>query len=141
MSMGSGPWAVMHSFRQDSNVKAQKLKPGTGRRILGFARPYRTYISWFLVLVVIDAVLVVATPLIFAVIIDDGVGKGDSALVTRLAILVALIAVLSALIGLVQRYFSSRIGEGLIYDLRSEVFAPRPADAAWRSSPGPRPAR
>ena len=123
MSMGSGPWAVMHSFRQDSNVKAQKLKPGTGRRILRFARPYRAYISWFLVLVVIDAVLVVATPLIFAVIIDDGVGKGNSALVTRLAILVAVIAVLSAGIGLVQRYFSSRIGEGLIYDLRSEVFA------------------
>ena len=52
----------MHSFRQDSSVKAQKLKPGTVRRILTFARPYRRYISWFLVLVVIDAVLVVATP-------------------------------------------------------------------------------
>ncbi len=87
MSMGTGPWAAMHSFRRDSQVTAQKLKPGTVRRILAFARPYRRYISWFLVLVVIDAVLVVATPLIFAVIIDDGVGKGNSALVTRLAIL------------------------------------------------------
>ncbi len=123
MSLGGGPWSVMHSFRQDSTVKQQKLKPGTVRRIVSFARPYNRQIAWFLVLVVIDAVLVVATPLIFARIIDDGVGQGDSALVTRLALLVALIAVVSAGIGLVQRYFSARIGEGLIYDLRSAVFA------------------
>jgi ATP-binding cassette, subfamily B, bacterial len=123
VSLGGGPWSVMHSFRQDSTVKQQKLKPGTVRRIVSFARPYNRQIGWFLVLVVIDAVLVVATPLIFARIIDDGVGQGDSALVTKLALLVALIAVVSAGIGLVQRYFSARIGEGLIYDLRSAVFA------------------
>ncbi len=123
MSMGNSPWAVMHSFRQDSSVKQQKLKPGTVRRIVSFARPYWRQISWFLVLVIVDAVLVVAIPLIFARIIDDGVSAGNSTVVVRLSLLVALIAIVSALIGLVQRYFSARIGEGLIYDLRSEVFA------------------
>ncbi len=123
MSMGNSPWAVMHSFRQDSSVKQQRLKPGTVRRVVSFARPYWRQISWFLVLVVVDAVLVVAIPLIFARIIDDGVSAGNSTVVVRLSLLVALIAIVSALIGLVQRYFSARIGEGLIYDLRSEVFA------------------
>jgi ATP-binding cassette subfamily B protein len=121
--MGNSPWAVMHSFRQDSSVKQQKLKPGTVRRVVSFARPYWRQITWFLVLVVVDAVLVVAIPLIFARIIDDGVSAGNSTVVVRLSLLVALIAIVSALIGLVQRYFSARIGEGLIYDLRSDVFA------------------
>ena len=123
MSMGGGPWSVMHSFRQDSTVKQQKLKPGTVPRILDFARPYRRFIAFFLVLVVIDAVLVVATPLIFGRIIDDGVSTGNTTLVVQLSLLVAGIAVVSAVIGLVQRYFSSRIGEGLIYDLRTSVFS------------------
>ncbi len=121
--MSGGPWAVMHSFRQDSSVKSQKLKPGTVRRIMGFSRPYRRSIVWFLILVVIDAVLVVLTPLIFARIIDDGVTAGNSQVVTSLAILVAIIAIASAGVGLVQRYFSATIGEGLIFDLRSHVFA------------------
>ena len=87
MSMGNSPWAVMHSFRQDSSVKQQKLKPGTVRRIVSFARPYWRQISWFLVLVIVDAGLVVALPLIFARIIDDGVSVGDSPSSLRLSLL------------------------------------------------------
>ena len=123
MSMGSAPWAIMHSFRQDPGVARQRLKPGTVRRVASFARPYWRSITWFLALVVVDAVLVVLTPLIFARIIDDGVAQGDKPLVVRLALLVAAIAVADSLVGLVQRYFSARIGEGLIYDLRTQVFS------------------
>ena len=95
---------------------------GTLRRIAAFAKPYTGAIVAFLVLVVVDALLVVATPLLFKKIIDDGVVKGDAALVTWLSLLVALIAFFEAGLTLTQRYFSSRIGEGLIYDLRTKVF-------------------
>ncbi len=80
-------------------------------------------IAWFLGLVVIESVLVVATPLILKSLIDDGIYPKDSALVVRLSLLVAAIAVVSGALSLVERWFSARIGEGLIYDLRTEVFS------------------
>lgn len=107
----------------DPSVKNQKLKPGTIRRIASFAKPYQGQIIFFLITVVIDAVLVIATPLIFRQLIDKGVILRDGAVVTRLAIFVGLLAIADSLMSIVGRWFSSRIGEGLIYDLRSLVFA------------------
>jgi ATP-binding cassette subfamily B protein len=106
----------------DPSVKQQKLKAGTVKRIFTFAKPYRLSIWIFLFTVVIDAALIVATPLLLRDLIDKGVIPKDGALVTRLAILVGLIAVADAAMSMLGRYFSSRIGEGLIYDLRSLVF-------------------
>jgi ATP-binding cassette subfamily B protein len=107
----------------DPSVKEQKLKPGTVKRILSFARPYRTNIIVYLATVVVDAGLVVATPLLLKRLIDDGVIPKDASVVTNLAILVGLIAIADAGFNMLGRYFSSRIGEGLIYDLRSLVFS------------------
>lgn len=116
-------WQVMHSLTKDSSVRERRLAPGTRRRVLGYARPYRRQIVWFLVLVVLDAVLVVATPLLLKAIVDDGVIPRDSGVVVRLAVVVAVLSLLDGALTLVQRWFSARIGEGLIYDLRREVFA------------------
>ena len=107
----------------DPSVKEQKLKAGTVKRIFTFAKPYRTSIIIFLITVVIDAALVVATPLLLLRLIDEGVIPKNSALVTQLALFVGLIAIADAGMSMLGRYFSSRIGEGLIYDLRSLVFA------------------
>ena len=107
----------------DPSVKEQKLKPGTVKRIFSFARPYRTNIIIYLATVVVDAGLIVATPLLLKRLIDEGVIPKDSSVVTNLAILVGLIAIADAAFNMLGRYFSSRIGEGLIYDLRSLVFA------------------
>ena len=107
----------------DPSVKEQKLKPGTVKRIFSFARPYRTNIIIYLATVVVDAGLVVATPLLLKRLIDDGVIPKDTSVVTNLAILVGLIAIADAGFNMLGRYFSSRIGEGLIYDLRSLVFS------------------
>jgi ATP-binding cassette subfamily B protein len=111
------------SMTADPSVKEQKLKPGTVKRIFKFALPYRTNIIIFLITVVIDAALVVATPLLLKQLIDDGVIPKDGAVVTRLALFVGLLAIADAAFNMLGRYFSSRIGEGLIYDLRSLVFA------------------
>ena len=107
----------------DPSVKEQKLKPGTVKRIFSFARPYRTNIIIYLATVVVDAALVVATPLLLKRLIDDGVIPKNASVVTSLALLVGLIAIADAGFNMLGRYFSSRIGEGLIYDLRSLVFS------------------
>ncbi|MEO5610583.1 MAG: ABC transporter ATP-binding protein [Ornithinibacter sp.] len=112
----------MHSLSKDSSVAGRRLAPGTTRRVLGYAAPFRRQISAFLALVVVDAVLIVATPLLLKSLIDDGIIPKDSAVVVRISLLVAGIALLSGALTLVQRWFSARIGEGLIYDLRTEVF-------------------
>ncbi len=116
-------WMTHRSMTADPSVKAQKLKPGTVKRIFAFAKPYRFSIWIFLFTVVIDAALIVATPLLLRQLIDKGVIPKDGALVTRLAIFVGLLAIADAAMSLLGRYYSSRIGEGLIYDLRSLVFA------------------
>ncbi|MCY7402957.1 MAG: ABC transporter ATP-binding protein/permease [Nocardioides sp.] len=124
MSMGPGsggpPW---RHLRSDRSVVDNRIERQTVRRVLGFARPHRRLIAGFLGVTVVDAALVVAPPLLLKLIIDDGVRTGDVSLVVWLAALVALVAVLDAAFGLVTGWLSSRIGEGLIYDLRTQVFA------------------
>ena len=122
MSMHAA-WMTHRSMTADPSVKEQKLKPGTVKRIFSFARPYRTNIFIYLATVVVDAGLVVATPLLLKRLIDEGVIPKDPSVVTNLAILVGLLAIADAGFNMLGRYFSSRIGEGLIYDLRSLVFA------------------
>jgi ATP-binding cassette subfamily B protein len=106
----------------DPSVKSQKLKAGTLKRILTYAIPYKKQITFFLITVVIDAVLIITTPLLLRKLIDQGVIPKNSSLITQLALLVGGLAVLDALFNIVGRWFSSRIGEGLIYDLRSDLF-------------------
>jgi ATP-binding cassette subfamily B protein len=121
--MSMNGWQMMRSLTRDSSVAQRKLAPGTARRVVGYASPYRRQIIAFLVLVVIDAALVVAPPLLLGQIIDRGVTPGNSGVVVRLSLLVAALAVLDGVMTLMQRWYSSRIGEGLIFDLRTEVFA------------------
>ncbi|WP_377645494.1 ABC transporter ATP-binding protein [Oryzobacter terrae] len=116
-------WQALHSLSRDASVKERRLTPGTTRRVLGYARPYKVAIAWFLGLVVVESVLVVATPLLLKSLIDDGIVPKDSDVVVRLSLVVAGLAVVSGALTLVERWFSARIGEGLIYDLRTEVFS------------------
>jgi ATP-binding cassette subfamily B protein len=116
-------WMTMRSMTADQSVKSQRLKPGTLTRIATYAKPYKKYISLFLVTVIIDALLIVSTPLLLRKLIDDGVIPKNGALITELALLVGLLAVVDAAFNIAGRWFSSRVGEGLIYDLRSQVFS------------------
>ena len=113
---------MMGSLRKDPEVKNHKLAPGTVRRVAGYGRPYAGLLLVFLVCVVLAAVAGVLPPLIFKRIIDDGVLQGNTRLVLQLAGVVALLAVLDAVLGIVNRWCSARVGEGLIFDLRSQVF-------------------
>jgi ATP-binding cassette subfamily B protein len=120
--MGPGGHANLQSFSKDRAVNRHQLAPGTLRRIAGFARPYRVKIILFVILILVGAVLGALSPLIYREIIDVGIKDDNTALVIQLWLLLALLAVLGAANSLVQRWFSSRIGEGLIFDLRTAVF-------------------
>jgi ATP-binding cassette subfamily B protein len=121
MVHGPGFMAV-RGFRMDPSITKQKLKPGTIRRILRYVRPYRAQMTFFLIATALDAAITVVNPLLLRELIDHGIIARDQAVVISVAVTVALVAVLDAFLGFVIRYFSARIGEGLIYDLRTEVF-------------------
>jgi ATP-binding cassette subfamily B protein len=115
--------AAMRSFRRDPSVTGRELPKGTVRRILGIARPYRRELTFFLLLVVVSSVIGVITPLLAGDIINRIAGlEGAAGGIVRIALVIAGLAVVDAGISLATRWFSSRIGEGVIYDLRSRVF-------------------
>jgi ATP-binding cassette, subfamily B, bacterial len=120
MSMSN--WGLMRRMSQDPDIAQHQLSPGVVWRVLRFAKPYRFLIAVFVALVVILAALAVAPPLLFKEIIDHGVLQGNRRVVIIVSLTLAGVAVLQAVLGLVQRWFSSTIGEGLIFDLRTQVF-------------------
>lgn len=121
--MGHGsagpPWRFL---RSDRTVVDERIERRTVRRVLSFARPHRRAILLFLAVTILDAVLVVAPPLLLQRIVDDGITPGNTEVVIVLAMAIAVVAVVDSLLGLLGGYLSSRIGEGLIYDLRTQVF-------------------
>jgi ATP-binding cassette subfamily B protein len=120
---GGAGWGLMRSFRRDESVTSQKLSPGILRRIVRFAVPYRRMLLVFLVLIVLDALLSAANPLIYRAIIDDGILPHDSGLVVKLALLLGVLALSDVALSLWQRWISARVGESLIFDMRTQVFA------------------
>jgi ATP-binding cassette subfamily B protein len=121
-SMAHGGAAGMRSLLRDSSVTKQKLPPGTLRRIARFAAPYRKILGIFLGLIVVDALVGVWNPLIYRQIIDGGIAGHNSHLIILLGLLLGVLALADAFLSLGQRYISSRVGEGLIYDMREKVF-------------------
>jgi len=115
-------WESYRSLTRDSSVKNKGIKSDTFNRIVKYAKPLNKDISYLVVIVIVDAFLVVAQPLLFKRIVDDGISAGNREVVITTALLVAVLAILSAGLSIVERLFSSRIGEGLILTLRSQVF-------------------
>ncbi|MFD6949776.1 ABC transporter [Nocardiopsis sp. TSRI0078] len=106
----------------DGSAKGQSLPPGITRRIISYARPHWRTILFFLLVTVIGSAIVVANPLLLKAIIDRGIVPGNASLVVWLALAAAGLAVLEGALTLLGRWLSSRIGEGVIYQLRTEVF-------------------
>ncbi|MFC7548621.1 ABC transporter ATP-binding protein [Plantactinospora sp. GCM10030261] len=121
--MGGG-WSMIRSMRSKDEVSGHRVRSGTSRRIVSFAHPYRRDIVVFLITVVIAAVIGVATPVLAGSVIDAITRGGAEAgsTVVRLALVIAALAVADALFSLAQRWYSARIGEGIILDLRTKVY-------------------
>src|SRR3954469_20526566 len=123
MSMhGPGAAAAWRHLRSDRSVVNNRIDRRTVARVLRFAGPHKALITVFLAVTVVGAGMVVVTPLLVQRIVDDGILEGDRALVAWLALAMAGVALFSALVSIVSGWLSSRIGEGLIFDLRTRVF-------------------
>jgi ATP-binding cassette subfamily B protein len=121
--MYASQWQAMRGFSRDPSVTKQRLRPGTVRRIAGYARKYRLDLAIFILAAALDAVVTVSYPVLLGLIIDKGILPKRTDVVLTLAGVVVALAVFDAFLTIVQRYFTSRVGEGLIYDLRTQVFS------------------
>lgn len=120
--MGGGSMAAMRAMHRDDSVKDHKLAPGIVKRILTFATPYRKELILFLAVTVFSAVIAVATPLLAGQVVNEISIHGRLKVIVVLALIIAALAIVDTGNSLVSRFYSSRIGEGLIYDMRSRVF-------------------
>ncbi len=121
MSMQS-VWQTYQSMTRDRSITGTRVSRGTVRRILTYAGPYRVIITIFLITLVGASLLSVAQPLLFRRIVDDGISVGNASLVTWTAVAIAGLAIADSALGLVSRWYSARIGEGLIFNLRTQVY-------------------
>ena len=115
---------AMHAIwpRDRDSVKDAKIERAAALRVWKFAQPYRWMVAGFLLATMGQAVLGLVPPILFGRIIDDVIPNEDRSLLTLYAILIVGAAIVSAVLSLVERYWSSIIGEGVIYDLRSALF-------------------
>ncbi|MFF8957865.1 ABC transporter ATP-binding protein [Streptomyces sp. NPDC014894] len=121
---GGGPLIqIRGGMGPESPEGAQRITPGTLRRVLPYVRPYRGTVAALMVITALDALMIVTTPLLFKVLIDEGILPRDTAVVVWVALLVGGLAILQAAAGLAESRLSGRVSEGLVYDLRTAVFA------------------
>jgi len=118
----AGVGGSLRSFGQDASVLNQTVRPGTLKRTLKFAAPYVRLLAVFLLIVILDAAVGIANPLIYRSLINNGILKGNSSLVIQLAILVAVLAVFDGAFGLTQSYLSAKIGARIVLSLRTKLF-------------------
>ncbi|SFT35878.1 ABC-type multidrug transport system, ATPase and permease component [Geodermatophilus amargosae] len=98
------------------------ISRATLRRVMTYARPHRARIAAFVAVGVVEAVLAVATPLLAGRVVNEIVAGGSTSTVVGLAVLIAGLALAGTALGLLGRWLSSTLGEGLILDLRTAVF-------------------
>ena len=114
---------VRRSLVRDRSVMETKVPKGTARRILRCFRPYRGLLGVFFFLTILDSSIGVANPLIYREIIDRGILGHHSRLIIVLALVVAGLAIVDAGLSLGEQFCSARVGQGLIYDLRTRVYS------------------
>jgi ATP-binding cassette subfamily B protein len=113
----------MRSFVRDKSVTKHKIAPGVIKRILRFAKPYRKLLYIFLAIVVLDAAIGAVNPLILREIINKGILGHHRGLIIDLALLVGGLALIDAFFEFFERFISAKIGEGLIFDMRTKIFS------------------
>lgn len=117
--MRGGPFK---SLLKDGNINQSKVKKGTFKRLLKFAKKYRILLLIFLIIIIIDSAIGVANPLILREIINNGILGHNKHIIYVFAVVVAILAVINAFLSFLQRYISAKVGEGLIFDMRTKIF-------------------
>jgi ATP-binding cassette subfamily B protein len=116
------PMMMAHSMGHGPDLKTATVRKGTGRRVLAYTKPYRLMVIGFVAVIVGQALLQLVPVLLFKRIIDNAIPNHDNGQLNRLALIIVLAAFTEATLSLFERFWSSRIGEGLIFDLRVSLF-------------------
>ncbi|MEU7201342.1 ABC transporter ATP-binding protein [Streptomyces sp. NPDC045470] len=123
MFAGQGSGIMLATYDDPGNSTAsQRLRPGTLRRILAYAKPHSRESVLLLLLTVVDSLIIVSTPLLLKEIIDVGILQKDTTVLTVISLVVAGLALLDAGLQLAQSWYSGRISQGVSYDLRVQAF-------------------
>ena len=101
-------WMALRTLSSDQSVKNAKLRPGTLKRIFAYAIPYRPTFILFFICLIVDSVLTISTPLLLRELIDKGVIPKDREVVTKMAIAVAILSILTAVVNIVVRWISAK---------------------------------
>jgi ATP-binding cassette subfamily B protein len=119
-----GGWEMLRAMRRESDLSGRRVGRQTAKRVFAFAKPYRREMVVFLLAVVLDAGIGVATPVLAGRVINQisGHAPGAATAVVRTALFIACLAVADALLSVAQRWYSARIGEGIILNLRTRVY-------------------
>src|SRR5499427_9333942 len=117
------PAAALGRISMDPAALKRPVKKGTARRALSYARPYTGTLLLFLLVVVLNASIAIANPLIYREIVNVGILTGNTTLIVRLALLVGAIGLVDAALGLGQTYLAARIGAEVVMALRRKLFA------------------
>ncbi|WP_308191907.1 ABC transporter ATP-binding protein [Kitasatospora humi] len=123
MAMTGGPGLGPLGRLDDESITKQRVRPGTVRRIIPYGTRYRWPLALLLLTTVADAVITVSNPLLLKMIIDDGIIPRRTSTVAWLCGVIAALALIDAAAVYLQAWCSGRIGEGLVFDLRSKVFS------------------
>jgi ATP-binding cassette, subfamily B, bacterial len=121
-AMRPGPMMMMHSMGDPDGARSVKLKKGTARRVLAYTTRYRGMLAGFVVVIVAQSVLQLLPALLFRRMLDHAIPSGDRPELNFLAAFILAGAFMEAVLSLFERWWSSRIGEGLIFDLRVALF-------------------
>lgn len=92
------------------------------RRVFRYARPYRGHLAIVFVTIVVITILALLPPLIMRTLIDSAIPNADIALVTWLGVAMVAVPLINGIVGVVQRNSTAHVGEGIIYDLRRQLF-------------------
>ncbi|MCW6010174.1 ABC transporter ATP-binding protein/permease, partial [Micromonospora sp. CPCC 205371] len=103
-------------------VTQQRIRPGTVRRIVPYVRRYRWLLVLLLSVTAVDALIAAVTPLFFGYVIDKGIIPRDTGMVVTLMVVIIALAAVDAVAKVFQARSSAKVGEGLVYDLRTEVY-------------------
>src|SRR5205809_306360 len=120
MGPAHGPW--MRAGRRDEDLDSIDVNRALVRRVWRYAGPYKVQLTVFLGAVIAGAVVTIIPPLLTRRIVDDAIPNGDRRLVILLAVGALTINLVNAALGLLERWLSSTIGEGVIFDLRTQLY-------------------
>jgi ATP-binding cassette, subfamily B, bacterial len=118
--IGSGPGFLLRLGPEE--VTRQQVKPGTLRRIIPYALGYRWSLVVLVVSTTIDSCVTVATPVLLGLIIDDAIVPHRLRVLVELTIAGAGLAIADAIALYIQAWCSARVGQGLVFTLRTQVF-------------------